>query len=315
MDARDDVDATQSRESDADASDADPSDADVSDADVNDAGDLVQASLVALGSTEACAVIHAGPGSAKNQTVRCWGSNGAGELGRDPSKVAFSSTPLPVPAPASGGGDFSGLGEAPGDLALSAGYACAVAAGYLYCWANVPSDSRVRPELGGATYQPSLMDLDHTRLDSVTTASVGAGGGCCTRSDQSLVCWGTFAPEGMDGGFVPVDGGIAIASAFERVVVGRAHACGIAIRDGVRAVECWGDNPHGQVGIALSGHMSTPTPVALVVPAAGILSIAAGETTLARCSAMGRSTAGEPTSTGKLATRSVKARTWSLRRA
>lgn len=236
-----------------------PGDGDLGDG----ASPSLQASVIAVGPKQACAIVQVGPGSPENSTIRCWGSNGAGELGRDPAQVASSSTPLPVPLPALAG-----------NLALAAGYACAVSTdNYLYCWGNVPADSQIRREQATPPYGPSLMDLGGSPLHQVMTASVGTDGGCCI-SDQSLVCWQAFAPASrIDAGLFSLDGGVTVAYAFESVAVGRAHVCGIAITNG--DVQCWGANDHGQVGAPISGPLLDPTPLGLSA-IAPIAQVAAG---------------------------------------
>jgi Regulator of chromosome condensation (RCC1) repeat len=252
-----------------------PEEADASDG----GGASLQATVVAVGPTQACAIVDLGPRSLQHNTVRCWGSNGAGELGSDPSSVPFSSTPLPVP------------GIEASQLTLAAGYACAVISvnnsvnNYLYAWGNVP-DLRVRREPGSLAYQPAPMDLypspmdpSGTPLAAVTTASVGADGGCCIQMNPypTLVSWGAFEQAASDAGTIVLDGGaVAVNDSFESVVVGRAHACGIATRhNGLRDVECWGANDRGQVGVPFAARVSNSTPVGLA-PLGFIQQVAAG---------------------------------------
>lgn len=187
-------------------------------------------------------------------SVRCWGSNGAGELAADPARIASSWTPLPV----------SGLASPPASLTLASGYACAVTSDhYLYGWGKGPPDPQVR-RAAVAGYQASVMYFNGIQLASVTTASVGQGGGCTTLLDGSLVCWGAFGARGVFDATVPLDGGpVTIPDSFETVVVGRAHACGIATRGTTRDVECWGANARGQVGIQSTSAVPAPTPVGL----------------------------------------------------
>jgi hypothetical protein len=241
---------------DSQADDTAPSDVDA--ADDATATPPVQASLVAVGPTQACAIVQGlAPISPDNNTVRCWGSNAYGELGNDPQI----------------------------NLTLGPRYAFAVVQGslpgqgYLYGWGSVPFDSRVYRQSGGPSYAPSQIYLNASPLVGVVTASVGAGGGCCTLTDRSLLSWGAFASSGQ--GVVVLDGGVddagtaSFAGEFQSVAVGRAHACGIATRGGVPDVECWGANGHGQAGVRFAPTVSTPTPVGLPA-ASGIVQVAVG---------------------------------------
>jgi hypothetical protein len=242
----------------------------------SDADSGVQGSFVAVGPTHACAIVQSGPGSPENNTVRCWGSNGSGELGSDSTQIRSSSTPLRV----------SGLVSGARDLALTNGYSFAVTLdNFVYAWGNVPADPnnpRIQREPATHPYQPSLIDLGGSHLGPVTTASVGANGACCTLTDRSLVCWGAFAQTSVaeagaaDAAVVVLEGGtVTVSDFFDSVVVGRAHACGTATRNGVRDVECWGANDHGQSGMPVGSRVNSPTPVGLASMGA-IQELAAG---------------------------------------
>jgi alpha-tubulin suppressor-like RCC1 family protein len=118
-------------------------------------------------------------------------------------------------------------------------------------------------------YLPSLMDYASSRLQ-VVTASVSTAGGCAIRLNQSFLCWGAFSSANTmvssdAGGWTFAGDGAAFGGPdmFETVYVGRAHACGIATRGGVRDVECWGDNTFGQAGFQGVSPVAAPAPVGL----------------------------------------------------
>ena len=226
---------------------------------------LAQAVAISVASTHACAVVNVAPGSPENGTVRCWGSNRDGELGRDPC-LSFSSRPHTVLDRA-----LPALSDV-GTLALGEGFSCAIttpATGFLSCWGNVPVVAgEVTRDPTAPEYLPSLMRFYNTQLEQIVTASLSAAGGCASRTDQSLLCWGMFASGttriGNGGG---EGGAVNTPESFEAVVVGRAHACVIATRNGVRDVECWGDNTQGQAGFL--GVSSVGGPAAVGVSQCG----------------------------------------------
>jgi len=149
-------------------------DVDASACDSFDGGSpFAKAVSLSVGSTHACAVINVAPGSPENGTVRCWGSNRHGELGRDPC-LPFSWRPHTV------------LDRAPrtelidvDTLALSDGYSCAITGQgrFLSCWGKVPDfGAALARESDLPAYLPSLMDYGSNRLQQIVTASVGIAG-------------------------------------------------------------------------------------------------------------------------------------------
>jgi len=239
-----------------------------------DGGPSVQAVTLAVGGTHACATVQGPNGDPNNGTVRCWGSNAAGELGTDPVATPYSSVPLAVIG-------VSAILPGFGDLALSADYSCATTStgGYLMCWGAVPGElpGGVHREQDTPQYAPSYMDLRLAQLIDVTSASIGPAGGAVLASD-SLVCWGSALFQLPDGGS-GFDGGVAVGDTFSSAAVGRAHTCAIATRAGVTDVECWGDNTYGQIGIPPTedpGPIPYPTPVGLSALGLTIVSVAAG---------------------------------------
>jgi alpha-tubulin suppressor-like RCC1 family protein len=241
----------------------------------------LRALRIAVGPTQACAIVAADPtGSLDSGDVRCWGSNRGGELGSDPLRVFMSPTPLPV----------AGFPSAASALTLAKDYACAVTEDqFLLGWGKVPLDPVVHQKVGAASYQPSEMDLFGGAIGSVISASVTTAGGCYTMIDQSLWCWGTLAQASIQNGrFTPSPGMVINADAFESVVAGRAHACGIARSGGTRLVECWGANDHEQAGVLNEppdhpgpGRVTDPKHIGLASTASVVRVAAGGDTSCA----------------------------------
>jgi alpha-tubulin suppressor-like RCC1 family protein len=217
----------------------------------------VQATRVAVGTSHACAVVNLGEGNPENGSVRCWGSNKSGQLGTDPAALPFTDRPLEVSGFPT---DFTGASE----LALSVGDSCAISVdGYLFCWGGVPDEvgSGIHRQYPVPAYQPSVIELDTTAMQPVTSAALDASGGCII-ANQVLVCWGALAPySGRDGG---VDGGAAISDpGFALVAVGGANACAVASDDGANDIECWGNDTYGQSGGGVGGSLPDPSPIGL----------------------------------------------------
>jgi alpha-tubulin suppressor-like RCC1 family protein len=238
-------------------------------------GSPLQAMAVAMSPTHGCAIVNDAPSSPENGTIRCWGDNGAGQLGNAPTAAAMSSTPIEVAG--RGTAELNGANA----LALASGYSCTVAAGgYLLCWGDIPVGTGVTRVEPTPAYEPSQMDIDVRPIAGVASASMTDVGGCVTlAADQSLLCWGQdLAPSTPDGGVTVLDGGIVVGDEFDTVAVGRAHACGIAATSSsaTRDVECWGANNRGQSGLPASP-LAVSQPHHLGLGAKGnLLSVATG---------------------------------------
>ena len=225
----------------------------------------LQAVAIAVGGTHACATVQGPlPDDPVNGTVRCWGSNGSGELAADPASVSLSPAPLAVAGGTTPVADIA-------SLALSDGYSCAITVdGYVFCWGAVPSElaSGFHRDQESPAYEPSIVpDLRASTLTGVTAAAAGPSGGAVT-SGTALVCWGSAMYEQPDAGSSGFsDGGVAVGDIFSTAAVGRAHTCAIAVREGVQDVECWGDNTYGQTGASVLDWPGTvPVPT---LPSAG----------------------------------------------
>jgi hypothetical protein len=215
----------------------------------------LQAQAIAVAASHACAVVKAAPESPENGTIRCWGANDSGQLGTDPQVVPASSTPVAV------AGRQTPEQANVATLALGTSYSCAITLdAYLLCWGLVPYDSEVFPQEDTPAYEPSVMLFATNPLD-VTNASVTDTGGCCTRPDVSLLCWGpeVTTSTSADGGVTKLDGGVSVDDQISKVAIGRAHACAIAIANSSDTdVECWGINDRGQAG--------SPSPARVTIP-------------------------------------------------
>ncbi|MFN8126958.1 MAG: hypothetical protein U0R64_10685 [Candidatus Nanopelagicales bacterium] len=175
----------------------------------------------------------------RDSTSRCWGENGAGQLGVDPGD-SFEPLVTPVLAPAVG------------RLSVGGGHTCAVnPAGAAWCWG-----SNVRAQLGSAKHrhQAHFRPVPITGLDSpVSSLSAGMEDTCAITRRATLWCWGGNifgqAGTGSPSQIQAAPGRVTAVPAGSRVVsVSMGDLTGCAVSEpGV--VSCWGDNRVGQLGL------------------------------------------------------------------
>ncbi len=202
---------------------------------------LDHAVRVAAGSAFACAQRDDG-------TVRCWGSNVAGQLG--------NGLTLPSQSPVG----VRGLG---GVTALAAGHrhACALSMGRVYCW-GANDRGQLGPATGARTCatadgpipcepEPTLVQ----GLEGVTALSAGAAHTCALASKGLVLCWGDArygqtgvgAPSGAPGPMPQPVLADDLPLEVVRDVAATAHATCARTDDG--AVWCWGRGDHGELGV------------------------------------------------------------------
>ena len=215
-----------------------------------------------------------------DSSLRCWGRNERGQLGRNGSAVTGAVGSVVGP---DGGGVFSGLAQ----VSLGSEHTCAVmtadggtpsfpatAPGELYCWG-----SNVFREVGVETNSSPLLIPARRTTNIVSGYGIHAGTSfTCARAiipvgigaDVAPLCWGiaTEGQLGTDAGSFTVTPtspddppGYAYIPLKELMAVGRAHACVRAPQSGGQAFFCWGANNKGQQGVADVGIQRPNTPM------------------------------------------------------
>jgi alpha-tubulin suppressor-like RCC1 family protein len=177
-------------------------------------------------------------------SVRCWGSNGAGQLG-DGSMV---SSPRPV--------TVSGIS---GATALVSGraHSCALLAGGLVrCWGE-----NTGGQLGNGTMLDSPQPVGALGLTGVSAIAAGSGATCAIAAEGTVWCWGSGGAI-PDEGYAPLPDPVSGVSGARALAVGCSHACAL-MADGDAI--CWGANMKGQLGVGGGGTIVRYKPT-LVAP-------------------------------------------------
>jgi cysteine-rich repeat protein len=215
-----------------------------------------------------------------NGSVRCWGTNFAGELGLGHQEyVGDDEVPVDV--------EPVRLGEAAVQLSAGDNHTCAVlAGGVLRCWGR---NSYGELGLGYIEY----VGDDETPEDvppvdvggAVTMVSAGAMHTCALLAAGTVRCWG-FAHSGRlgygnvisigDDEPAGAGGDVAIGGVATKVTAGGAHSCVVFADGGLR---CWGRGVYGKLGYGNEdwiGDDELPTSVGLVPVGAEVLRVVAG---------------------------------------
>jgi alpha-tubulin suppressor-like RCC1 family protein len=194
---------------------------------------ISNATTITVGHAHTCALLGSG-------ATQCWGNNAAGQLGN--GTTTTSNSPVAV----------TGISDA---TSISAGYAhtCALlSSGTVQCWGanNVG-------QLGNGTTTNSNIPVSVSGISNAISISAGGGHTCAVLSSRAVKCWGNNGDGqlgndkfGQSTSSPVVVSGISNASS---VSTGQYHSCAV-LSSG--AVQCWGDNSYGRLGINSSTSFS-----------------------------------------------------------
>lgn len=163
-------------------------------------------------------------------TVKCWGSNGSGDLGDGTTTSDYGAwhdvlNLTNVSSLETGG--FSG------------GHTCAVMNGGVWCWG-----ANAEGQLGIA--KTTTFSSTPVQVPGITTArqvALGGGYSCAVLTDNTVRCWGLL-PNGALGTGTHTVQTISGWTGVTSVAAGYAFVC--ALRSG--QVYCFGSNSTGQLG-------------------------------------------------------------------
>ena len=200
---------------------------------------------IATGDLHTCAVTTAG-------AVLCWGSNIYGQLGD--GTTTQRQTPVPV----------AGLGSGVRSIAAGGNHTCAVTtAGAVFCWGD-----NISGQVGdGTTLKRTTPVVVSGQGSGVQSIALGFYHSCALSTGGAVSCWGYNAVGAIGDGStgddnhnrltpVPVTG---LGSGVREIAAGYEHTCAVTTAG---AVQCWGWNPHGQLGDNSTTTRLTPVPVA-----------------------------------------------------
>lgn len=209
---------------------------------------------------------------ATDSTIHCWGNNSVAQLGRDPTSMGSSFTPVQVPTGSIGTRTVS-------QISTMAGGACALASdSTIHCWGrNRYGEMGNNINIGSTTtYQTSPAPASTYGIlgRKVIELTSGELNTCARLDDNTFYCWG-YNIYGNAGGYnvgnqlgagfpsLPNPGTFATNSrTLANVSLGRDFTCARAIDN---TIGCWGQNSKGQLGSTTNSGVSAANATALVV--------------------------------------------------
>ncbi len=209
---------------------------------------LISAAIsIRAGAEHTCATLADG-------TVKCWGGNASGQLGRGATSPGGAPDVLKTSAGATFGGVLSTAG--------GEDFGCALSAGKVYCWgANDAGQLGV-----GGTAATTAVDRAVSAVSDAVELAAGDDAACVVAATGAVDCWGVVksGTGKWSEAWTPTHWQAAARNVDDRSLgapslsVGERHAC--TIRAGM--VGCWGSNEHGQLGDTTTTLRTTVTPVA-----------------------------------------------------
>ena len=204
------------------------------------AGNGVQATKVLAGNYHACALTDGG-------VIQCWGGNQFGQLGRDTSLETAPYKPLPV--------TLSGTNSIAKGIAVGVAHTCALTVeGHVQCWGYNDTGG-----LGRDCATDCGIPKEVVGLGGIVVVSIVAGEQhtCALTDAGNVLCWG-FQSGGLGNGneqsslpvVVSLEGGGGVKA---NAISARYNNTCVRIQQ-TNAIQCWGDNPYGQIGNGEHGY-------------------------------------------------------------
>lgn len=194
---------------------------------------------VAAGSEHTCALTSLG-------SVKCWGSNWAGQLGDG----TYNNSLVPV----------SVQGLSSGALVLAVGYAhsCASTGIGVKCWGLNEQGQIGDGTVGVYLYRPSPVNVV-SLSDEILSISVGKDFSCALNTQGGVKCWGRNS-EGQLGDGTRIDSTTPVPTSYLTSGVSNISSkwqstCAVLTGG---SLKCWGMNDSGQAGDSTASRLLKP---------------------------------------------------------
>jgi alpha-tubulin suppressor-like RCC1 family protein len=221
---------------------------------VGGTGFLSRVTVVAAGAEHICAATSDG-------SVYCWGNNFTGQLGNNSTTTTESNVPVQVLG-------VGATGVLSGVAAIAAGvdHTCALTTtGTVYCWGNnsgsqLGNNSTIQSNVPVQVLGVGGIGL----LSGIAAISAGADYNCALTTDGAVYCWGDnkIGINSTESSNVPVQvvgvGGTGLLSGVTAITAGGSHTCALTTEG---AIDCWGNNTDGQLGINSTTLSAVPVEV------------------------------------------------------
>jgi alpha-tubulin suppressor-like RCC1 family protein len=213
---------------------------------------LTGVTAIAAGGSHACALSSGG--------VKCWGENLSGQLGD--GTHADSATPV----------DVAGLSNGVAAIAAGGGHTCALMdRGAVRCW-GWNGDGQLGDGTNIDRSIPEPVDAAGTLFYAITA---GYKHTCALTTSAGVKCWGENGSgqlgDGTHANRAEPAEVVGLRTTVESLSLGEAHTCALMYN---HALQCWGDNLFGQLGVDTVKDSAFPMPVAGL--ADGVLAVSAG---------------------------------------
>lgn len=232
-------------------------------------------SKIVSGKNHSCGIV------ANSNRIDCWGDNDKGQLGVDPTLVAYGF--FTIKKGVGGSSDFiaydpsTASNALDSDVSIAAGddFTCAIQASnkMTYCWGANDKGQLGRTDSGGGAYVVNAYkfsiesngdQVDGIAGQSAQSLTAGSNHSCLLRDSTRLVgCWGdnsssqlgdpaasgnrTQAPDGGSSVALSSSPSVSDPSFAANEISSRGdHTCGVQQSDS--KVYCWGNNNKGQLG-------------------------------------------------------------------